>query len=1018
MSNIINNIFSELDDLTKTKSVTDYAREYKQDKETKLNNETLSASLTQGEKFKKYQKQIKKNTVKQNNEFKPNNILKQDDILEGFININTENDGLTQQSRDVLKNTNISSQQRTALSSLVTQYNSTLTSYQTLIGEITGMTDDYLARINPSNPYLNKTIKFSGGEMAYVTNLGIVKKVATTAILTSTGIPTTFTTLTIPWLASYNIEGTKVATTPPLIIGTPLQANQSVGNEGRNIFVDTLITNTDATYQGCYADNVASPIMTFIGGAPPVNSGLQNGNFVQPQIANNSYRYITSSSYVPGWVFNACIINNSSAWGYPIPYPNGNQCTSIQGTQSLSQTMNLSIGTYTLHWSACGRGPFSDNGKSNLILVSLLTGNQKISVYRCEPPISSWEGYTTTINVLTTGQNTLTFEGTWPTAYRSTAIQGITLSSNGGPSSGNYTYDMCKQSAINGEYQYFALQNVNSATSKGFCAVTNNSIAATRNGQSYVPTGATSLWSSNTGGQTGNTAKLTTSGSLNVINSGDSSVYASPSTNATPANYIGCYRDNPWRALPLLNTDGTLSYVWGGSKWDNTVASAATYARANNYKYFSVQAANTSLGQGQAGFSNNLASATRYGKASNCNKVNNSYVGVGGGWSNAVYSADGVSSNYFLILQDDGNMGVYRGTGPYDNQGYIWDTKTNGKQRNSNPNYAAAKGKYGKNWIAHDQPLAAGEFVGSTSGSIYLIMQADGNLVLYTSTNVLNCPTMTDTRVGGGQGANALYKMDATGIKNNMGQLAYVDDDSNLFTYPSSNIHSTNLYTKITGVDSGGNDIAGAAYYASGAIDTNEQCKATCNANPNCYGYVVDNANKACYPKTNRMYPTGNLQTLANADTYTRNKGPITTPLGVPTTVNNTDTLRFSKYRKSGKQIGDSYGLANATSAQKQRLSQLQNQLNVLSSQLNEKTTKYSNDNAAVNSQTETNVAGISDYLSDIQTTNEHIAGFDTNVDNMLKDSDIKALQKNYNYLFWSILTAGTVLVSMNIVKK
>ena len=60
MSNIINNIFSELDDLTKTKSVTDYAREYKQDKEIRLNNETLSTSLTQGEKFKKYQKQIKK----------------------------------------------------------------------------------------------------------------------------------------------------------------------------------------------------------------------------------------------------------------------------------------------------------------------------------------------------------------------------------------------------------------------------------------------------------------------------------------------------------------------------------------------------------------------------------------------------------------------------------------------------------------------------------------------------------------------------------------------------------------------------------------------------------------------------------------------------------------------------------------------------------------------------------------------------------------------------------------------
>ena len=37
------------------------------------------------------------------------------------------------------------------------------------------------------------------------------------------------------------------------------------------------------------------------------------------------------------------------------------------------------------------------------------------------------------------------------------------------------------------------------------------------------------------------------------------------------------------------------------------------------------------------------------------------------------------------------------------------------------------------------------------------------------------------------------------------------------------------------------------------------------------------------------------------------------------------------------------------------------------------------------------------------------------NVENILNDSDITVLQKNYNYLFWSILATGTVLVTMNI---
>jgi hypothetical protein len=40
------------------------------------------------------------------------------------------------------------------------------------------------------------------------------------------------------------------------------------------------------------------------------------------------------------------------------------------------------------------------------------------------------------------------------------------------------------------------------------------------------------------------------------------------------------------------------------------------------------------------------------------------------------------------------------------------------------------------------------------------------------------------------------------------------------------------------------------------------------------------------------------------------------------------------------------------------------------------------------------------------------------NIDNILNDSDIVILQKNYNYLFWSILAAGTVLVSMNLARS
>ena len=39
-------------------------------------------------------------------------------------------------------------------------------------------------------------------------------------------------------------------------------------------------------------------------------------------------------------------------------------------------------------------------------------------------------------------------------------------------------------------------------------------------------------------------------------------------------------------------------------------------------------------------------------------------------------------------------------------------------------------------------------------------------------------------------------------------------------------------------------------------------------------------------------------------------------------------------------------------------------------------------------------------------------------MDSLLDDSDIVVLQKNYDYMFWTILATGAVLVSMNIVKS
>jgi hypothetical protein len=831
MTTIVN-LFSNFDDLNKTKSVVDSASKYKNN-QTDVNN--LSTSLNQGKKFKKYQKKIIKNLEKD-----IDNVNSKEGFVSSFdtSTLNTTKNGLTDKSNDLIKDNNYSSQQQT-ISNLQTLYQSTLNEYDTLIDKISSTTTNYFNRVGTTNPYLNKTVRFKSGELAYVTNQGVLKYIPSVDILNSTNAPKTFLEIDLSWNNSWSAPGATIGTIPPLVSGTPVQLNQSLGNEGLNVFVNSLINNPTSSYQGCYADNTSSPLMTFVGGAPSSDS------------------------------------------------------------------------------------------------------------------------------------------------------------------SGSYTYGMCQQAAIDAGYTYFALQSVNLSTAKGYCAISNSQSTSTSLGESMVPNGQTALWSSSTGGQTGNTATLTNTGALSVIASSGQSIFSTPNSTAQPSNYLGCYEDKADRAMTMYN----------GGKQEYDLDQCQQAAASGGYQFFGLQYS-TSGTNAQCALSNDFTQTTQYGKAGNCTQISDG-TWSGGGWSNAVYNTTNPNSNYYLILQNDGNMCVYRGTGPTDNQGIIWSSNTNGQLQDSNPAYAAANGKYGKNWIASGSTLAAGDFVGSTSGNMALIMQSDGNLVLYTFNMISNCQKMSDGNMGAGAGGNALYNISQTSIPSNLFKLGYVDENSELRLYPSSNTQYSNTYTTLSGTDSVGNNISGG----TSGNTTVSACQTSCNNNADCAGFSFSTSNNTCSLKNSSMYPNDKKQPNTNVDLYVRNEQPITPPRGISNVVKNIDTISYQNYIVGSNQT-QNYGLSSATSAEKDKLSELETLMDQLSSQLNSLTGKFSNGSYDIQTQLQTNSQGMKDYAQGIVTANKKVTNFDTNVENMLKDSDIVVLQKNYNYLFWSILAVGTVLISMNIAKK
>jgi len=967
----IANLFSSSDGLKKTKSIASGAGKYTADKR---GSSVPGYSLAQGKKFEAYQKKVSFNLDK-----------KAKKLSEGFQDSNY---GMTYQNTELLKETDIDSQKQT-IANLKVEYASTLKEYKQLINQINGNVQGYLERVDANNPYLNKTVIFTSGQVAYVTNKGVVKYVPSQEIWISTGIPTNPIPLSIPWDSSYDTPGTIIPTTPPLVSGSFLQLNQRVGNEGSNVFVDKYVDDSDvATYQGCYADNLTSPLMTFIGGSPPPPPVIVNGNFDQPQIANDSYQYISDNS-VPGWGFNAVLVNNSNAWGYPMPYPYGNQAACIQAGQSFAQSINLQSGvTYTLSFNACGRPGYSGANQ-----IAIYTDFTQPEIYLFTPPLT-WTAYSTTFTVPSSKSYFLSFNGKIADINNSTAIQNIRLGTGTG-GGGSYTYDQCKHTATAQGYKYFALQNVNTSTSQGYCAVSNSQPTATSLGESNAITGQITLWASNTAGQSGNTAILTTTGSLSVLNSGGQSVFSTDNSTAQPANYLGCYGDTGDRAMANTSNNQYLSF----DECKNLGA---------GYKYFATQDAHGG-GAGWCSATNDLTSARKYGKTSSCTKDGDNWMGSA--WSNAVYSTD-PGSIYYLMVQDDGNMVIYRGSGPSDNQGAIWSSSTNGKGQSPNPAYAAANGKYGKNWISSGSTLAAGDFVGSTDGTYALIMQSDGNLVLYTYTFGLNCKKMADGNTGGGAGGNALYGFPVAAIPGNMGKLAYVDEDSQLHDYPSDNVKLVNTYSRFQEIDSGGHDIPGAMY-GNATVD---QCTTTCNNNSACAGFAF--YQNTCYPKDNTMFPVpGTSQPLKGCDIYIKNRQPQTPPIGVPATTNNMDTVSYQNYVKGGT-VGDKYGLSNANSVQKQQLSDLETRLDLITSEINKFTNQFEEGGSKIDNQLISNVPGTQEYLKEIGITKAILQNAPTNIDRILDDSDIVVLQKNYDYLFWSILAAGTVLFSMSLVKK
>lgn len=270
-----------------------------------------------------------------------------------------------------------------------------------------------------------------------------------------------------------------------------------------------------------------------------------------------------------------------------------------------------------------------------------------------------------------------------------------------------------------------------------------------------------------------------------------------------------------------------------------------------------------------------------------------------------------------------------------------------------------------------------------------------------------HCISLTNPndKLGGETSYNAIYNIGAQGYKQNIGQLGFVDQNNEIHNFPSTSIKFTNTYTLFPNIISNGNDLQDMS------ANNMNTCKTVCDNSANCVGYVYDMSDNKCYLKNSNMFTNGDFQLASsNFTTYLKNidfSGNVSDFSGNPV---NIDSSTYQSYKNGGEYL--------SRDSQNNKLDELKTQLAKLSQQINNYTNKY-NDNAisAVN-QYKKNHDRITELDNNYKNILNQINDDKTNMNNILSDSDIEILQKNYDYLFWTIIAIGTVLVTMNIVKK
>jgi hypothetical protein len=1002
-----------------------------------MSNDLFKISLNQGKQFNNYQTKIIKNmsnTAPRKRTIKEGFVSSEQEMMlrpadQGYVSVirkqeqgSNLNNQVNQKDLDDLK------QMQSRYSDLIQQY----TSIQKSIGD---SSLDTISRVSSNNPYLNKVIQLQGGALYYVTNQGVAKQILDMDIYAQisgkNGFPPQgqFVTVPIPWNDSYQKQGTMLPTNPPLIIGMPVKIGESVGNEGKNVYASSLINNVSSEYIGCYNDK---PPSTNVNVVPVMNSSNNVNGFVS--IASSMY--MGNNDTAGPWL--AFDQNPNTVWHSEVSSAtNYNEATGVyEGSNGLPIA---DIGTMSGEFLQINMPGINTNSAQNITVtqyslsprLDAITTRSPNSWYVIGYKDNQWIRVDRQINQQFTNGSPKVYNVSSPGAYSAYAllvdkvgnddqtfnrycvqVAEWNLYSNSdytmtndkramiwNPDAiGGYTsFDNCQQYAVDNGYQYFGMQDY-MQDGTAACLVSNDISRTQIYGDASKQTTIVPMWSTNTTGSSATNATLSVRGRLSLT-------------------------DNIWQSSDKDPSNCGIQYS----------ISEKTDAPGNDLSHYT----NTTVENCQSACTEN---SQCYGFSMNTDTNNECWLksqfqSINSNESRSIYQkvqSDATNCKFLLMLQDDGNMSIYQGTPDNIIQPAVWSTMTNGKQLQANSDWEASKGSYGRNYIIGGEVLSINQWIGSTNGSTKLMMQQDGNLVLYTSESKSGCVKGQNDKTYGSTWVNAVYKLGSAGNVSSLGKIGYVDADSNLKEYPDSMLGFSNDYQIYQNTDSAGNDIT--------SLTTTDQngCQTACNNNADCAAYVYQGSTSTCWLKNRSAYPKGKKQSNNTTILGVRNpqlKGSNT----CSNEIVNVDTIQYDNYLKGTAMTTDTQCNQPIVSQEDMvKFDNIKSQLVTLGQDITSKMETLYNEDNKIYEKLNMNEKQFKKDLEKYRTlnikirkefelqSNNNIEGMQNfkgslnmnDINGMLSDSDLIVLQGNYSYIMWSILAVGLLTITVNTMKK